>query len=76
MLLPIQKLSLLALMADRWMGLPERLAMREKGLRVDWRDSSGRGLVEARKGRRDVRARRECIVDGSLLSFLKVACED
>ncbi len=58
------------------MGLLERLAMREKGLMEgDWRDESGRGLAEASK-RRDVRAMRECIVDGSLPCFLKVACDD
>ena len=36
--------------------------MRVKGLRGDWRDVSGRGLVEARRGRRDVRMREEIIV--------------
>lgn len=37
--------------------------MRLKGWRVDWRDSRGRGLVEARRGRREARSREECILD-------------
>lgn len=68
MFLPIQKLSPLALMDERWMGLPERPATRVKGLRVDWRGERGRGLVEARRGRRDVKMREECIVGSSLSS--------
>ena len=70
MFLPIQKLSPLALMDERWMGLPERPAMRVKGLRVDWRDSSGRGLVEAKRGRRDVKMSEESILNRSS-SFLR-----
>lgn len=50
------------------MGLLERPAMRLKGSRVDWRDSRGRGLAEARRGRRDVKTRDECIVDGGFSS--------
>lgn len=45
------------------MGLPERAAMRLKGWRVDWRDSRGRGLAEARRGRREGRRREKCILD-------------
>ena len=44
------------------MGLPERPAMRVKGLRGDWRDVSGRGLVEAKRGRRDVKMSEESIL--------------
>ena len=48
------------------MGLPERPAMRVKGLRVvDWRNSSGRGLVETKRGRRDVEMSEESIVNRS-----------
>lgn len=43
------------------MGLPERPAMRVKGLRVGWRDSRGRGLVDARRGRRDLKMREKSI---------------
>ena len=46
------------------MGLPERPAMRVKGFGV-WRDSSGRGFVDARTGRRDVKRSEESIVNGS-----------
>lgn len=38
--------------------------MRVKGLRVDWRDWSERGFVDARRGRRDVKSK-ENIIDSS-----------
>jgi len=62
--LPIQKLALLALMDWRWIGLPERAAMRVKGaeaVSVAWRTvlvlglrRLWRGVVRA-KGRRERR---------------------
>lgn len=53
------------------MGLPERPAIRLKGLRiVVWRGERGRGLDEARMGRKEVRMKVGCIViDDGLSSY-------